>query len=297
MNVTEKKRRIVVLGATGMLGRALVKRLRNDAAAASGDIAAFSSADLDITRRGELFERLHREEPSIVINAAGYTDVDGCEANIDRAMEVNGDGPGHVADGCRECGATVIHLSTDYVFDGTSNRPYREDDAAHPLSAYGRSKWKGEEAVRASGCAHLIVRTSWLFGVGGRNFVEAVVTRAESGQLLRVVDDQIGRPTLATDLAEAIVRLIRSGARGTIHCANEGSCTWFAFAREIVHRAGFAVAVEPIISAELNRPAPRPAYSVLDTRKYTALTGHTLPPWKEALSRYLSMRAAAVSPA
>jgi len=289
---------VLLLGARGMLGRELAERLvaRRDA----GTVDAFTGwdiDDLDICAADAVAPAVGRLQPDVVINCAAYTDVDGCESNADTAMAVNGAAAGHVARACAACGALCVHIGTDFVFDGAGTRPYRPDDAPHPLSVYGRSKLAGERAVVDAAGAHLIVRTSWLFGRHGRNFVEAILARAEQGEPLRVVDDQVGRPTHAGDLADALLRLIDCGARGVYHFANAGACSWHAFAERIVALAGCAVPVARITSAELNRPAPRPAYSVLDTGAYEDLTGATPADWREALTRYLEARKGATQEA
>ncbi len=241
--------RVLVLGAEGMLGRDLMavfgKQLGDGA---NEDLVGWDLAELDIRDCEAVYSALSELRPGIVVNAAAYTDVDGCETNIELATAVNGQAPGHVARVCHEIGAMLVHFGTDFVFDGESERPYHEDDAANPLSVYGRSKWEGERAIGNAGCRHLIVRTSWLFGPGGRNFVEAILLRAKSGEPLRVVTDQVGRPTLAADLAEAVVRLLDAGAQGTVHFANSGQCSWFEFAQEIVRQAGLATTVQSITS-------------------------------------------------
>lgn len=280
--------RVLVLGARGMLGQELVKVLGERVA--PEHLVAWDLDELDICDEASVRSALDELAPAVVINAAAYTDVDGCETNQEVARAANGEAPGYVAGACIGIGATMVHFGTDFVFDGQARRPYRPMDAANPLSVYGRSKWEGEEAIRQTGCRHLIVRTSWLFGLGGRNFVEAIRSKAISGERLRVVDDQVGRPTLASDLAVAVMRLLDHGAAGTLHYANSGACSWYEFAKEIVQQAGAAADVTPIKSAELGRPAHRPAYSVLDTSGYEELTNDHPAPWKDALSRYLAAR-------
>jgi dTDP-4-dehydrorhamnose reductase len=274
-----------------MLGQELARqvglRVRDGA---TGDLMAWDVEELDIADAAAVADALGGMRPAWVINSAAYTDVDGCEANAETAMSVNGGGPGHLADACRDVGAGLVHFSTDFVFDGRSDRPYREEDPVHPLSMYGRSKLEGERAVASSGCRHLVVRTSWLFGLGGRNFVEAIAARAQRGEGLRVVTDQVGRPTLTVDLAEAVIRLLDADAEGLFQFANAGSCSWHEFAEAIVEGVGASVPVDRIVSSELGRPAERPAYSVLDTSKYAQATGHEPATWQEALSRYLLMR-------
>ncbi|MGB2985701.1 MAG: dTDP-4-dehydrorhamnose reductase [Phycisphaerae bacterium] len=278
---------LLVLGAKGMLGHELVDRFRQRLGGGAHErLAAWGTAELDIRDRDAVFQVVTGLKPSVVVNAAAYTDVNGCETNVELAMAVNGQGPGNVAQACAEIGSILVHFGTDFIFDGRSDRPYRPDDAPNPLSVYGRSKWEGEQAVRATECDHLIIRTSWLFGPHGRNFVEAILSRVRSGESPSVVTDQVGRPTLASDLAEAVVRLLDAGARGTVHFANLGQCSWFGFAQEIVKQMGGDVPVQPIRSDQLGAPAKRPAYSVMDLARYVELTDHTPAPWQDALSRY-----------
>jgi dTDP-4-dehydrorhamnose reductase len=284
-------RPILVLGARGMLGTELVGRLPRSASGSRADVIAWDIEELDICDADAVVDALTRLRPGLVVNSAAYTDVDGCESNVETAMAVNAHAPGHLAAGCGKIGARLVHFSTDFVFDGLSDLPYRPDDAANPLSVYGRSKWEGERAIHEARCTHLIVRTSWLFGLHGRNFVEAILARAEANEPLRVVNDQFGRPTAADDLADAVVRLLDAGAEHTIHFANGGRCSRFEFAREIVRRSGSRSTVEPISSQELHRPARRPAFSVLDTSRYTEITGAEPDSWQNALGRYLERRA------
>lgn len=279
---------IFVLGAGGMLGRELGVRLGAQFDAKQFQLA--TKTDLDITDHDAVGTTLTAARPAVVINCAAFTDVDGCESKIEHAMRVNAAAPGAIAQACKSIAATLVHIGTDFIFDGRSRRAYLPESKANPLSAYGRSKWAGEEAIRASGCKYLIVRTSWLFGATGKNFVEAILTRAESGQALRVVDDQTGRPTHAGDLAEALLALIEKGANRTYHFANAEACTWNEFAKAIVAAAGISVEVGSMSTAELGRPAPRPAYSVLDTSAYERLTGHHPRPWREALPDYMNER-------
>lgn len=283
--------RVLVLGSEGMLGRELMalfhKRLGEGV---DRSLVGWDIGELDIRDREAVSNALEKLEPSVVVNAAAYTDVDGCETNVELGMTVNGKAAGHIAQVCAEIGAVLVHFGTDFIFDGRNDRPYRPDDPANPLSVYGRSKWEGEQAVRSAGGHHLIVRTSWLFGPFGHNFVEAILGQAQRGEPLKVVSDESGRPTLASDLTEAVVRLLDVGARETVHFANAGQCSWFEFAREIVAQSGLDVPVTPISSDELNRAARRPPFSVLDTSRYTELTGHTPAAWPEALRRYIASR-------
>lgn len=278
-------RRVLVTGAGGMLGSDLVELLQEVGAQVQG----LTRRELDITDPQGVEEAVARIRPQWVVNCAAFTDVDGCEEQEALAMAVNGQGPGNLARACAGHGAALLHISTDYVFDGTSRRPYMEEDPVAPLGAYGRSKLAGEEAVRGSGCRWLMVRTAWLFGRRGRNFVATILELYRSSGRLRVVDDQVGSPTYTRDLARALVRLMEVGAQGMVHGVNSGCCSWFQLAREAVRMAGGDPAlVEPVTSREFPRPAPRPAYSVLSTSRLRALTGSSPPPWQEGLARYLA---------
>lgn len=282
---------VLVLGAKGMLGHELMLALRDRLGFSSrGKLFGYDLPELDVCDGEAVRRALGNHEASVVINAAACTDVDGCETNRELAEAVNGEAPGGVAAACVEVGAKMVHFGTDFVFDGRGHRPYLPDDPANPLSVYGQTKWAGEEAVRSAGGRSLVVRTSWLFGLHGRNFVEAILAKAEAEQPLSVVDDQIGAPTLASDLAEAVVHLLDACAEGTVHFTNSGSCSWFDFACEIVRGASLDAAVSRTTSEALAQPARRPGYSVLDTSRYAELTDHTPRPWRNALGRYMDAR-------
>lgn len=276
----------VIVGAGGMLGQHLAEVLPEtypQAVCATRD-------EIDIsdywTTRWEL-ERLHA---TVVINCAAYTDVDGSEAHEERARLVNVDGAANLARACHAVGARLIHLSTDFVFNGRSTRPYTEEDEVDPLSAYGRSKLDGERAIVAEAPDHLIVRVSWLYGPHGRNFVAAILGAARAGKPLRVVSDQHGTPTYTGDLAGALTRLVGIGASGLLHFAQTGVCSRLDYAREALRQAGLGeVSIEPITSDALAQPARRPAYSALDTGRYRFLTGETPRRWEETLRDYLSL--------
>lgn len=278
----------ILSGASGMLGHELAPALR---ARLDAPLYCFD-LDLDIRDARAVGAKFAELKPGTVINAAAFTDVDGCESQVEIAMAVNAKAAGNLAAACKNVGATLVHFSTDFVFDGSSTRPYLPDDETNPLSMYGKSKRDGEIAIRESGCRHLIIRTSWLFGPHGKNFVEAILARAASGRPLSVVTDQAGCPTLASSLAAAVVRLLDVGATGTVHFCNAGACSWHEFACEILRLAGYDVVVAAINSEALNRPATRPAYSVLDTGSYTLATGHEPDSWRAALKRYFQEREA-----
>lgn len=281
---------LLVIGARGMLGTELASALRKRAAATGAVVTAWDVGELDITDSAAVRRSLAALRPSLVVNAAAYTNVDGCESNEAEAEAVNVRGPENLARSCKEIGALLVHFSTDFVFAGDARTPYCEGDATGPLSAYGRTKLDGERAVCDSGCDHLTIRTSWLFGPCGRSFVDAIRDRAKAGEGLRVVNDQTGRPTLVADLVDGVLRLLDAGARGTVHFANTGACTWFDFAREIVRLAGADTDVAAISTDELKRPASRPAYSVLDTSRYETMTGQAPADWRDALERYFRCR-------
>lgn len=282
----------VITGSAGQLGRAL--RAQLEARAGARCLAAPDRAALDVGDREAVRGLLLGLEPApdVVVNAAAFTHVDRCEAEPDTARRVNAEGPGYLAEACREAGALLLHVSTDYVFRGDSPRPYTEEDRTDPRSAYGRSKLEGEERVFAAAPGSLVVRTSWVFG-RGRNFIGAILAqlaarrRGEARGPLRVVDDQRGRPTYAPDLAAALVRLVELGARGLYHVANAGVASWWELARFCVDEAGSPqLPIERIGTKELDLPAPRPAYSVLDCGKAERL-GVALRPWREAVRDHL----------
>lgn len=274
--------RLLITGGGGMLGHDVV-----DAATAAGyDRVALSHAELDITDLSEVRAAVAAAAPNVVINCAGWTDVDGAEVAYDAAVAVNGEGAGNVALAAYDADAWTIHISSDYVFDGTQQQPYVESDSTYPLSAYGRSKLTGEEAVSAAAPnAYTIVRSSWLFGVHGRSFPATILRLARERDELNVVDDQIGTPTFTGHLAAALVELCNARPRGILHVAGQGACSWYEFAQEIVAMAGLDSRVNPSTTAEQNRPAPRPAYSVLGTERPEEAP--VLPPWRQGLADYL----------
>ena len=273
---------ILVVGANGMLGRDLITLL--------GDRGhGVDIADIDITSLESVLKVFRDLKPEVVINCAAYTDVDGCESNTETAMAVNGEGVGHLAMACRDIGALLVQVSTDYIFDGGKGTPYVEDDAPCPLSVYGESKLAGE--MNAAFCPeHLIVRTQWLYGLHGKNFVETMLRLGAEKDELTVVDDQIGSPTWTVDLARAIIALIDGGCRGIYHAANSEYCSWNGFAKAIFEEAGLNVSVRPMTTTELNRPARRPLYSTLECSKLTGDTGFQPQSWRNALQEYLRLR-------
>jgi dTDP-4-dehydrorhamnose reductase len=275
---------ILVVGANGMLGRDLMALLGDRGRGVDID-------EIDITSLESVLSVIGDGSPDVVINCAAFTDVDGCESNTETAMAVNGEGVGYLAMACRDVGALLVQISTDYVFDGGKGTPYREDDAPCPLSVYGESKLAGEMNAAFSP-EYLIVRTQWLYGLHGKNFVETMLRLGAEKDELTVVDDQIGSPTWTVDLARAIIALIDTNCRGVYHAANADYCSWNDFATAIFAEAGLSVAVKPMNTTELNRPARRPLYSTLDCTKLTADTGFQPRSWRSALQEYLQLRTA-----
>lgn len=277
--------RILVTGANGILGRAVRERMTG------GDtLYLWGREEADITDEAAVRAAARGLDFDTVIHAAAYTNVDGAESEPAKAMAVNRDGTRHVAALARERGAVLVYVSSDYVFDGTKGAPYVEEDPTHPLGVYGASKRAGEEAALDSGAPCLVVRTSWLFGHGGKNFVDTIAAKALRGEPLQVVADQHGSPTYARDLAHGIELLLRRGALGIVHVTNAGETTWHGLAVEIARTLGAPVPVAPVTTAAFARPAPRPAYSVLSGARFRALAGAPLPSWEDAVHRHLAER-------
>lgn len=275
--------RILITGVHGQLGRAVAAACENRQLEHEGrDIDT-----LDIRKQHEVDDWVVNGRPTTVINCAAFTAVDDCETSEELALAVNATAVGYLAAACRKIGAGLVQISTDYVFAGDGNHPYTEDSPVAPKSAYGRTKLRGEEQAQGAG-KHLIVRTAWLYGHGSRNFVEAIRSQIDGGaDTLKVVADQTGCPTYCDDLADALLDLIDAGAHGTVHAVNAGHTTWHGFAEEIVSCLGAHVDVRPVTTAEFPRPARRPPFSVLDTSVLEGILGRSMPPWDEALARYL----------
>ena len=258
------------------------------AAAAAHDVVALARAELDITDADAVRAVMRDARPDAVINCAAWTDVDGVESAEANATAINGDGAGHVAAAAAEAGAFVVHVSTDYVFAGDATEPYAEADPTGPRTAYGRSKLAGERAVAAAApSAHAIVRTAWLFGPHGRNFVDTMLRLGAERDALTVVDDQIGSPTYAGHLAHALVTIAETRPNGVLHVTGGGQCSWFDLAVATFERTGLSVAVAPCTTADFPRPAARPAFSVLGSSRHDH---PTLPPWQEGLAAHLATR-------
>lgn len=280
--------RWLVTGAGGMVGHDVRTALETR----GEQVVALSKSELDITDGTAVSDAVRNARPDVIVNCAAYTKVDAAEQYEHLATAINGSAVEMLANAADRAGALLVQISTDFVFDGAKRTAYEINDPTAPLSAYGRSKLLGEHAAM-SARMHLVLRTSWLFGIHGPNFVEAIRNQVRKGtNPLRVVDDQRGRPTYTPHLADAIVRLARlaydsADARGIVHYADESECTWFDFARAIV---GTAAAVNPVDSSAFPRPAIRPAYSVLSTERYERLTGVKPESWEEGLQEYLQVR-------
>jgi len=277
--------KVLVAGAAGQLGRDMTLAAGN----AGHDVVGFGRAEMDVADADAVRRRLDLERPDIVINCAAWTDVDGAESDESGAFAINGTGAGNVAAGAREVGAAVVFVSTDYVFDGEKGEPYVESDQPAPLSAYGRTKLAGEEATAAANKRHFIVRSSGLFGIGGGNFVDTMLRLAESTNEVLVVRDQVGSPTYTWHLAYGLTRLIEGIEYGIHHMAAAGQCSWYEFAREIFEQAKTETKVLSGTTEMLGRPAPRPAFSVLQSQREHAIR---LPSWHDGLAGYLAQREA-----
>jgi dTDP-4-dehydrorhamnose reductase len=241
---------------------------------------------LDLSDAGAIRRVVREARPDVIVNSAAYTAVDKAEAEERLALRINGEAPGVMAEEAKRLGALLVHYSTDYVFDGRADRPYREDDPVAPLGAYGRTKLEGERRVRASGCRHLIVRTAWVYGQGG-NFVGAILRQVERGAALKVVNDQFGAPTWARDIARVTGELIGKGAEGTVHVSAGGKTSWYEVALEVLRLKALQAEVQPVGTADYGARAPRPGYSVLDNARLESLGIPPIGEWRERLALYL----------
>jgi dTDP-4-dehydrorhamnose reductase len=278
--------RILVTGAGGQLGNELASLQCADGRA----IVALTRAQLDITDPASVAAAFQDHQPDVVINCAAWTDVDGAETHPEAAFAVNATGPRVVARECSRCDARLIHMSTDYVFDGCSPEPIDEDEQPSPASVYGKSKLAGEWEVQNAAPRHCIVRTSGLYGRDGPNFVLTILRRAAADEELRIVADQVTAPTSTADLAGALLRLVALNAEGTFHLTNGGRTTWHGFVMEALAVRGLTRSVQAVTTADLHRPAARPQSTVLDNRHWRVLGEPPLPHWRHALARYLQER-------
>ncbi|MBP9532662.1 MAG: dTDP-4-dehydrorhamnose reductase, partial [Syntrophaceae bacterium] len=253
------------------------------------DVIGMDREEIDITRASECRRAVAEIQPQLVINAAGYTNVDACETAKEECFAVNAEAVKNIAQACHDQNITIIHYSTDYVFDGNADHPYTEEDPCNPINTYGASKLAGEHHLKRLTDNFILIRTAWLYGAKGKNFVGAILDRARETGKLTVVDDQMGSPTCTRDLAAATELLVDKNARGIFHVTNRGSCTWYDFARKILKEARLdQVELSPMKTGELQRAARRPAYSVLGMQKFVAATGKTMQPWQLAFSDYYS---------
>ncbi len=282
-----------------MLGTELCKVLAADHEVAGLDIIRSQVSgrrsqvfyEGDITDPDRVDEVIEEARPDLVIHAAAWTDVDGCENDPDKAYAVNTDGTYNLVKSAGKRDIPFLLISTDFVFEGEKGTPYDEGEEGSPLSVYGKSKWRAEQLVKRALSRFAIVRTSWLYGAGGRNFVDTVIAKAKSGEALRVVNDQVGSPTYAGDLAKALKDLIAAvdGFSGEVyHISNSGQCSWYDFACRALEEAGVDAEVSEITSAELDRPAPRPKFSVMSTEKFSGIVGRKMRPWEDALREYIN---------
>ena len=277
-------KRLIVTGAGGMLGADVTRQFSSNF-----KVTALTRKELDITDKKAVRQVFKHYRPEIVINCAAFTRVDDCESMKETAFSVNAEGPGILASACRDSGALLVHISTDYVFDGSKKSPWKEDEPKAPLNIYGESKLQGEKRVEARCENYLIIRTSWLFGLNGPNFITTMLDLSKKRDELSVVNDQEGSPTSTRDLAWGIKMLVMHDLRGVFHCCNSGSCTWFDLCRFVFEKRGIkGVTLKPVPSESFPRPAARPEYSVLDTSRFKKFTGRKMRPWQQAVSEYLS---------
>ncbi len=281
MNLTMK---ILITGANGMLGHDLASVLVDH------ELFLFDSKSLDITDKNKVETEVGKVKPDIVINSAAFTDVDGCESQYEAAYDVNANGPRNLALVCKDLNIPLLHVSTDYVFKGDKNTPLVEDDPVGPKTAYGKTKLEGEEFIKEILDDYYIIRTAWLYGHNGANFVETMLSLAENNTELNVVNDQIGSPTFTYDLAVKIKEIIESGKYGIYHVTNSGYCSWYDFACEIFKLSNINIKVNPVSTEEFPRPAIRPKYSVLSNKKLTDNGFKPLRNYVDALKKYLEER-------
>ena len=276
--------KVLITGSNGMLGHDLIEVLKDN-----HELVLTTSKTLDITDKENTIEFIKNSKPDVVINSAAYTDVDGCESNQDLAYAVNGEGVRNLALGCKEADCALVHVSTDYVFDGTATTPIEEDGEIGPISVYGKSKLKGEEAILEILDKYFIVRTAWLYGINGKNFPKTMLELAKNHSEITVVYDEVGTPTYTLDLAYGISKLIESDYYGIYHLTNSGSCSWCEFAKYIFEIAEKDVNVVPVTASEFSRPAPRPSYSVLKNKNWIENGFEPLRDYKQAIKEYIEL--------
>ncbi|WBW98660.1 dTDP-4-dehydrorhamnose reductase [Oceanirhabdus sp. W0125-5] len=288
--------KVLITGSNGQLGSQLLNIIKRgkselgeiDIAYKTAEIKGVDVEELDITDLYQIKKIIHEYKPNIVINPAAYTNVDECEDNQELAFKVNSLGTKNLARVCEEVGAKLVHISTDYVFEGNGQVPYREYDVPHPVSVYGKTKWLGEEYIKQFCNKYFIVRTSWLYGYNGKNFVKTIMKYAKEKGHLNVVNDQRGNPTNAEDLAHHILKIALTEDYGVYHCTGEGECTWYDFAYKIVEYAGIECTVSPVTSDEFKQKAKRPSYSSLDNMMLRCGVGNEMREWTEALKEFIA---------
>jgi len=281
--------KVLITGYKGMLGSDLVNILENEN---QHELILTDIEELDITNLEEVKKMFQDEKPEAVINVAAYTDVDGCETNREIAYNVNSIGPKNLAIASDEIGAKLLHISTDYVFPGNNTKPYKEDDKTGPQSYYGETKLQAEEFIEKNMKNYFIVRTAWLYGINGKNFVKTMLNLAKNNPEITVVNDQRGSPTFTVDLASAIVELVKTDKYGIYHVTNSDDCTWYDFAKNIFELANIEIEVKPVTTAEYPTPAKRPEYSVLSHEKWNNSGFKPLRNFKDALKEYLELELA-----
>ncbi len=280
--------KILIIGSNGMLGSDLVELLKRESSPDHGlEVIETSHEALDITLEDRVSDFVSSHTPDIIVNCAAFTNVDKCETEREAAFNVNALGPKYIATAAKECGARVIQISTDFVFDGNGNRPYTEEDQTNPLSEYGRTKLEGERNIQNYCDSYLIVRTSWLFGHNGINFAAKMLELAEQHKELSIVTDETGSPTYTPDLAEALWILIKQKCEGIINVSNDGSCSRYEWAEYIFKTMGFKIKINQIKSSEYKRPAKVPLNSTLNCQKFTTITGMQMRLWEETVESYL----------
>ena len=276
--------KVLITGSNGMLGHDLIEVLKDN-----HELILTTSKTLDITDKNHVIKFISENNPDVVINSAAYTNVDGCEENQETAYAVNGDGVENLALACKKIDCPLVHVSTDYVFNGENTRPWVEDDEIGPISVYGKSKLKGEEAILEILDKFFIIRTAWLYGINGGNFPKTMLELAKSHKEITVVYDEVGTPTYTPDLAKAISQLIETDYYGIYHITNSGSCSWCEFARYIFEVADKDVKVIPVTASEFARPAPRPHYSVLENKKWVENGFEPLRSYRGAVKEYIEL--------
>ncbi len=277
--------KILIVGYKGMLGSDLFEMCKNN----KFDVVGLDVENLDITNLNETKEKIKEINPDVVINCAAYTNVDGCEENVDLAYKVNGLGARNLAIATNEINAKLVHISTDYVFDGEGNEDLKEYDLVNPLSIYGKSKLMGEEMIKSFNNKYFILRTQWLYGKNGNNFVETMLKLSKERDTLMVVDDQIGSPTFTKDLCKAILEVIKTENYGIYHVSNSGQSSWYQFAKDIFELSNIDINLKPCTTEQFPRPAHRPKYSVMDNSMLRINGFSELRNYKEALKEYLNI--------